>query len=83
MEAARVSIEGLSAATTQVDRPASLGELSISVTPRDVVDADTVKRFEDLGVGRLVLLSRPVGGGSPEDTTVRFIKETAQALGLG
>lgn len=82
VEAAGASIEGLRAAASDVDRPASLGELSISVTPRGIVDADAVKRFEDLGVGRLVLLPRPIGGGSPEDTTVRFIEETAQALGL-
>jgi probable F420-dependent oxidoreductase len=82
VEAASASIEGLSAAAAQIDRPTSLGELSISVTPRGIVDPDTVKRFEDIGVGRLVLLPRPVGGGSPEDTTVRFIEETAQILGL-
>ena len=82
VEAASASIEGLSAAAAQLDRPTSLGELSISVTPRGVVDLDTVQRFEDIGVGRLVLLPRPVGGGSPEDTTVRFIEETAQTLGL-
>jgi probable F420-dependent oxidoreductase len=40
----------------EVERPAGLGPLEISVTPPGPVDADTVRQFEDLGVHRLVLL---------------------------
>jgi probable F420-dependent oxidoreductase len=83
VEAAAESIEGLNAAAAAADRPAALGELAISVTPRGAVDADTVKRFEDLGVERLVLLSRPDREAPLEDATVKFIEETAGALGLG
>ena len=35
-------------------RPKELGELEISVTPRGPLDLDTVRRFADAGVHRLV-----------------------------
>lgn len=53
----------------RVDRPASLGELEISVTPRGVVSVDDAKRFADLGVERLILMP-----GAPDlDGILRFI----------
>ena len=40
-----------------MERPAVLGALDITVTPPPgAIDNDTVNRFEDLGVHRLVLL---------------------------
>jgi probable F420-dependent oxidoreductase len=50
--------EGLRAAQREQRRPAALGELEISVTPAGKLDADTVKRFTDLGVHRLVVSRR-------------------------
>ena len=35
-----------------------LGELEISVTPAGKLDADTVRRFVDLGVHRLIVSRR-------------------------
>jgi hypothetical protein len=35
-------------------RPPQLGALEISVTPRAKLDLDTVRRFRDLGVHRLI-----------------------------
>lgn len=83
VEAAAESIAGLRAAAGEVDRRDALGTLSISVTPRGAVDSDTVRRYQDLGVDRLILLPRPSGDGSAEETTIRFIEETAAALRLG
>jgi len=82
VEAAAESIAGLKAAAAEVQRPEKLGELAVSVTPRGAIDPDTVKRFEDLGVERLMLLPSPIGQGSAEEMTVRFIEQTAQQLGL-
>jgi probable F420-dependent oxidoreductase len=48
-------IEGLRAAEKTYVRPAGLGPLEISVTPRSSLDSDTVKRFADLGVQRLII----------------------------
>ena len=83
VEAAAESIRGLNSAASDVERPASLGELTLSVTPRGPIDADTARRYQDLGVDRLILLPQPAGEGSADDMAVRFIEETATALGLG
>jgi probable F420-dependent oxidoreductase len=45
---------GLRSAGKEHLRPSGLGELQISVTPRGPVDLDSVKRFADLGVHRLI-----------------------------
>ncbi|MFI5364373.1 MAG: LLM class F420-dependent oxidoreductase [Candidatus Binatia bacterium] len=51
-------VDGLRAAQRQHQRAAVLGELEISITPAAKLDADTVKRFADLGVHRLVISRR-------------------------
>jgi probable F420-dependent oxidoreductase len=43
------------AALARHDRPAHLGELEISVTPRGPINAETVARYADLGVHRLIV----------------------------
>ncbi|MFK7895947.1 MAG: TIGR03619 family F420-dependent LLM class oxidoreductase [Myxococcota bacterium] len=70
-----------------VPRAESLGKIEISVTPPGPVDADTVKRFEDLGVDRLVIMRGfgDMGGQrdqSAEDGIMRFIEETSRDLKL-
>lgn len=75
-------IEGLRETAKRVERPASLGKLEISVTPPGPVDADTAKRFEDLGVDRLVLMRgfQDMAGKreqSAEDAVIRFLEEMA------
>jgi probable F420-dependent oxidoreductase len=47
-------LAGLRSALREVPRPAALGALEISITPRGPLDLDTVKRFADLGVHRLI-----------------------------
>jgi probable F420-dependent oxidoreductase len=53
-EAAVRCVEGLRRAAAQVRRPANLGELEISVTPRRRLDAQAVEAFAAGGVHRLV-----------------------------
>ena len=48
------SVAGLRSALAEQPRPAALGKLEVSVTPRGPLDLDTVKRFADLGVHRLI-----------------------------
>ncbi|MEZ4282175.1 MAG: TIGR03619 family F420-dependent LLM class oxidoreductase [Myxococcota bacterium] len=81
-------IEGLRETAKRVERPASLGKLEISVTPPGPVDADTAKRFEDLGVDRLVLMRgfQDMAGKreqSAEDAVIRFLEEMAKTHRLG
>ena len=81
VEATSESLAGLKIASADVERPTELGKLSFSITPKGAVDADTVKRFEDLGVERLILLPR--GARGQTELMERFIEETATQLGLG
>lgn len=47
-------VSGLRAAAAAYERPPALGALEISVTPRGPLDLDTVRRFADAGVQRLI-----------------------------
>ncbi|HVM98025.1 MAG TPA: LLM class F420-dependent oxidoreductase [Candidatus Acidoferrales bacterium] len=51
-------LDGLREAGTKVERPEVLGDLEISITPAAKLDADTVKRYADLGVDRLIVSRR-------------------------
>ena len=53
------SLAGLAASAAQVRRPAELGELEISLTPRGRMTAERAAEFATLGVHRLVLLAPP------------------------
>jgi probable F420-dependent oxidoreductase len=64
----------------EVDRPAALGPLEITITPPPgPVDADTVRRYEDLGVHRLVLVHDWSGmaGGPDAARRGKFQEEMA------
>lgn len=52
-------LAGLRAAASEVERPAALGPLEITVTPRVRIDAAAVSAFAELGVDRLVPYPRP------------------------
>ena len=88
LDATANCIKGLREAAKRVERPASLGELDISITPPGAVDLDMVKRYEDLGVSRLVLMR---GFTAPElapgvslvDDGLAFITQIAEDLKLG
>ena len=88
LDATANCIEGLREAAKRVERPASLGELDISITPPGAVDLDMVKRYADLGVSRLILMrgfTAPelAPGVSPVDDGLAFITQIAEDLKLG
>ena len=67
---------------------ASLGGHEAHRTPPGAVDADTARRYEDLGVDRLVLMRgftdmSEVGGQDVEDGLIEFLEQTARDLDLG
>jgi alkanesulfonate monooxygenase SsuD/methylene tetrahydromethanopterin reductase-like flavin-dependent oxidoreductase (luciferase family) len=63
-------------AAQRYQRPASLGELEISVAPRVPLDKDTASRFANLGVHRLILIP-PRGMDAPAlEQWVKTIGET-------
>jgi probable F420-dependent oxidoreductase len=51
-------VKGLANAARRYARPPALGMLEVSVTPRGRLDAETVQRFADLGVHRLIATTR-------------------------
>jgi probable F420-dependent oxidoreductase len=57
-------------------RPDELGPLEISVTPPLRLDADAVKRYEDVGVHRLI----PATGGATVDDVLRVVDKLAQLV---
>ena len=69
------AIEGLYEAEEKYGRPAALGPLDISVTPRGKLGLDTVKRFADLGVARLIV-HRP----GPIDDMLTHMSEISATL---
>jgi probable F420-dependent oxidoreductase len=75
-DAARGCLEGLRNAAKDVERPTQRGELELSVTPSVPLDADTVRRYEDLGVHRLV----PIARGRDAEALLAFVDSTAGAV---
>ena len=75
-DAVATCIAGLERAAAEVDRPAELGELELTVTPpAGPVDAETVDRYRQLGVARLVMLPR----AGDTESIIQFVTETAEA----
>lgn len=88
LEAAAAAMEGLKEAATQVERPGHLGPLRVSITPSVPVDRDTLARYEDLGVERLILMRSFVDMGPRADDEARdavldFVDQTSAELKLG
>jgi probable F420-dependent oxidoreductase len=63
-------LEGLRQAADQVERPAALGHLEVSVTPRRRLDAEALEAFRAAGVHRLVL--NTAGDPTPADVDARL-----------
>jgi alkanesulfonate monooxygenase SsuD/methylene tetrahydromethanopterin reductase-like flavin-dependent oxidoreductase (luciferase family) len=69
-------VAGLAEAARRVERPATLGRLEVTVTPRVALDPDAVLRFEDLGVDRLV----PMALGGSADDVLRVVGSVAKLV---
>ena len=67
---------GLTEAQEKYERPASLGEIEITVTPRMRPGPEMIDRYNELGVDRLVLLS----GARTVDESLTFIEHIHDTL---
>lgn len=76
LEATEKCIAGLKEAQKAHGRPSELGELEISITPSTRLDLDTVKRYADLGVHRLI----PFQWATAEAELLEFVQKTADSL---
>ena len=63
-------LAGLREAADEVERPAELGDLELSVTPRRRLDVDALEAFTEAGVDRLVV--NTAGDKSPADVEQRL-----------
>lgn len=76
LERTRACLAGLEQAAREVERPPQRGPLEISVTPSLRLDRDVARRFEDLGVSRLI----PIARGADREALLDFVEKTAAAL---
>jgi len=79
---ARRCLDGLREAASRYERPAALGALEISVTPRptrggEAMDRARADRFKALGVHRLILMPPR---SLEADGLARFVEKTAREL---
>ncbi len=76
LEDTEQALQSIDSERKQIERPATLGDLEISVTPRGPVSIDEAKSFADLGVDRLILMP----GAGDVDGILRFIEEMDSSL---
>jgi len=85
LESTANAIAGIRAAEADLDRPADLGPVVLSVSPSELVDRDLVRRYEDLGVDRMILVHdfRDISRSPhPEraEAALRFLSEAPELL---
>ncbi len=61
------ALAALRETATRYERPATLGELEITITPPGLPDLDTARRYADLGVHRLTLHPFTMEGSGIDD----------------
>lgn len=59
LEATAASMAELAEEQGRLERPPTLGPLEVTVTPTEAIHASTFRRYEELGVHRLVILPQP------------------------
>jgi probable F420-dependent oxidoreductase len=75
-DATAACIAGIRRAEADGLRPEGRGPLEITVTPAGTLDRDVLRRFEDVGVDRLV----PIAMGATVDDMRSFVEKTAELL---
>jgi hypothetical protein len=86
LDGTKKCLAGRQEARQRSERPQELGELEISTGPGVRLDLDTIKRFADLGVHRLILLPRRASDAEllslrlSEGDMVDFVKQTGDTL---
>lgn len=75
LESTAESLAAIDAAIDTLDRPGWLGDLEISITPRDQLTVEDVDAYEDLGVDRLILMLPQDDLGAATDFMERVADE--------
>lgn len=74
LESSQASIEALDQLRDSVSRDDDLGDLEISITPRMPLTDEVVKAFEEMGVGRLILLQM----GQNQEELLTYVDQVAR-----
>ncbi len=87
VEGAAAAVRALERTAREVERPDALGPLEITITPRGRLDRETVERFDEAGVHRLVPMPRALMAPSDAPAAARAaiiasIEALAESLGL-
>lgn len=86
LEDTAASLAAIAEEQEGLERPPALGPLEVTVTPAEAIDASTLRRYEELGVHRLVLLPRQGAAPDqrflpvPEDQILDTIERAAALL---
>jgi probable F420-dependent oxidoreductase len=75
LEQTAQALAALRETAIRYERPAGLGELEITITPRGTPDVDTARRYADLGVHRLAIQPHTMEG-SAMDELITTVGET-------
>jgi probable F420-dependent oxidoreductase len=65
------ALAALRETASRYERPAALGELEVTVTPRGTPDVDTACRYADLGVHRLAIQPHTMEGSAMDELITR------------
>ena len=76
LEGTARALQGLREAAERYRRPAELGQLEISVTPRGSVNQQTAEQFAALGVHRLILAPPPHASATELEAFVENVGTT-------
>ncbi len=87
LNATEQAVKSLKETAKSTERREGLEPLTISITPPGAVDADTAKRYEDLGVDRLIVMrgfeDMANTGGGGAGGIISFLEDQAKEVGLG
>ena len=80
LEQTAAALAELRAAASRYERPAELGELEITVTPRGELTLDTARQYADLGVHRLAIQPHTMQGSAMDELIARLASEVIPRL---
>ncbi|GIE99450.1 LLM class F420-dependent oxidoreductase [Paractinoplanes rishiriensis] len=75
------AVRALAETARDVERPAALGDLEITLTPSGVPDLDTVRRYADVGVHRLIIELEGIDDSAVDDLITSVGDDLAGATG--
>jgi probable F420-dependent oxidoreductase len=75
LEQTAQALAALREAASRYERPAALGALEITITPRGLIDLETARRYADLGVHRLAFQPHTMAG-TAIDELITSVGET-------